>query len=349
VAKVHGRAGRDMQGTRGFGGRFSVLGHSDPVMRAFGQFAMALLEVDLPPRERELVVLRVAWNCASACEFGHHVPRARAAGLTDDDVARVATRVADGWGDDDGALLAMADELCADHGLSDDVWARLASRWSPAELVELLIVAGYSRMVSALMNAVGVQPEARVPGWPAGVEPSGPSARPRTTRPAQLRIEPSRALEGWETVGLLAALGHTAVSQAIPGFGAEMEDANLPRRSREVFIMRTAANCRCAYTFAHHAPWGRKAGLTDDDVVALARGSEAPAHWDEDDRTLVALADELCADDGVTDRTWARSAARWETDQLLELVVLSGFVRLNSTLVNATGVQLEEGYEAPAL
>ena len=64
--------------------------------------------------------------------------------------------------------LVFADELCATNGTTDQTWSRLAGRWSEAEMLELLTVAGFYRLVSGLLNSVGVQREPGTPGWPGG-------------------------------------------------------------------------------------------------------------------------------------------------------------------------------------
>jgi acyl-CoA reductase-like NAD-dependent aldehyde dehydrogenase len=65
------------------------------------------------------------------------------------------------------ALIAMADELAADDCVTDATWAVLAARWGAAELVELLVVAGFYRLVSGFLNSAGVQLDPGVPGFPA--------------------------------------------------------------------------------------------------------------------------------------------------------------------------------------
>jgi alkylhydroperoxidase family enzyme len=68
----------------------------------------------------------------------------------------------------------MADELCLHDGVSDDTWAALSRRWSEAELLELVVLAGAYRMVCGLLTAVGIQLDEGIPGWP---QPVGPPSR----------------------------------------------------------------------------------------------------------------------------------------------------------------------------
>src|SRR5205085_7628567 len=58
----------------------------------------------LPPRDRELLILRTGWRCRSEYEWGQHVRLARDAGLTDEEIRRVIdgpdgadARDAGGW------------------------------------------------------------------------------------------------------------------------------------------------------------------------------------------------------------------------------------------------------------
>ena len=70
------------------------------------------------------------------------------------------------WSAGDRDLIALADELAADDRVGDATWERLAARWSEAELVELLLVAGMYRLVSGFLNSTGVQLDEGVPGFP---------------------------------------------------------------------------------------------------------------------------------------------------------------------------------------
>lgn len=125
----------------------------------------------LPERERELVILRVAWRSGSAYEWGQHTVLGRQAGLSDDEVARVAGGC--GWSDDDRVLLELADELVERADVSDGVWLAVAKRFDEAQLLELLLLPGFYRMLAGYLNAVRVQPEPELPGWPDRPWPKG--------------------------------------------------------------------------------------------------------------------------------------------------------------------------------
>jgi 4-carboxymuconolactone decarboxylase len=54
------------------------------------------------------------------------------------------------------------------------------------------------------------------------------------------------------------------------------------------------------------------------------------------------LADELHATSAVTDELYAELTARFSADQILELVITSGWYHTISFVINAAGVQQEE-------
>ena len=86
----------------------------------------------LPRRDTELVILRVAWQCRSAYEWRQHVPIALRVGLTPDEVAGVAhSSPAGGFTERQLALLAASDELLARRALSDATWSAVGESQRP--------------------------------------------------------------------------------------------------------------------------------------------------------------------------------------------------------------------------
>ena len=156
----------------GDGGLPNILGvmaHQPRVLKHFTRLGGAFLAAGLlPAREREIVILRVGWKCGSVYEFAQHTVMGRKAGLGDDEIAALAdTTPAGRWSEDDRALIALADELCDDDCVGDATWAALRRRWNDGELVELVTMAGFYRMVSGFLNTMGVPLDEGLPSWPA--------------------------------------------------------------------------------------------------------------------------------------------------------------------------------------
>lgn len=147
---------------------FGTLGHHPKLLKRFNLLGGFLLNKGiLPPRERELVILRVGANARAEYEFGQHTVIGTQCGLTDAEITAL-TRAPDAhdWSDGDRALIALADDLHADDCVSDATWASLATRWTDVELIELLVIAGFYRLVSGFLNSTGVRLDDGVPGFP---------------------------------------------------------------------------------------------------------------------------------------------------------------------------------------
>ncbi len=152
---------------------FRALAHHPKLFKRFNLMGGFLLNKGLlPEREREIVILRVGWNAAAVYEFGQHTVIGKRCGLTDAEIAALASDDPSAgpnsvsWSDHDRDLIAMADELCADDCVSDETFARLGERWNEAELIELVVCAGFYRLVSGFLNSMGIPLDASVPGWP---------------------------------------------------------------------------------------------------------------------------------------------------------------------------------------
>ena len=119
-----------------------------------------LFKSSLPPRERELAILRVGWLCRSAYEFHQHTRVGKAAGLSDADIERVKTGPRDSaWTPAERVLLQAVDELHADQFVTDATWKALGSHFSEHQLIDLVFAVGQYTMVSMALNTLGVQIE----------------------------------------------------------------------------------------------------------------------------------------------------------------------------------------------
>src|SRR5258708_6106846 len=125
----------------------------------------------LSGRDREIVILRSAWRAGSGYEFGQHTLLGGGAGLSDLENLRVA-KGSPQCGPSEAALIAMVDELDSKVVVSDTTWKALEQKYDNDQLLEVLLLAGFYRMLAGLLNTVGVELDEGVPGWPAGSEPS---------------------------------------------------------------------------------------------------------------------------------------------------------------------------------
>lgn len=141
---------------------FTTLGRHRGLFLRWLPFAGGLMPGGkLPRRDTELVILRVAGLTSCEYERSHHVPLARKAGLTLEQVDAV-----EGWEDAacwtprQAAILRAVDELHTSHDLSDETWAELSAQLSEVERIELCVLVGHYGMLAMFLNAARVQPDA---------------------------------------------------------------------------------------------------------------------------------------------------------------------------------------------
>jgi len=120
----------------------------------------------LPPRERELIILRTGYLCGSGYEWAQHVGIGRAAGLTDDEITRIGVPGLAGWSDADSTLLAATDQLVHDKFIDDATWAALSGTWNQQQLMDIVFAVGQYTLVSMALNSFGVQIEGDTPKFP---------------------------------------------------------------------------------------------------------------------------------------------------------------------------------------
>lgn len=113
----------------------------------------------------------------------------------------------------------------------------------------------------------------------------------------------------------------------------------LPLPSRELMILRIAARAQAAYEWDQHVRIARRAGLTDDTILAAVNGD-----WDgldELDRVLLTATDSLLDHQGVDDELWTRLTAHLSTEQVIDVLYTVGQYLTIATVINTLGVQVE--------
>lgn len=162
---------RRILGRARMGGRmlniFRTLAHHPKLLERWMVFGTHVLNKStLPPREREMLILRIGWLCHSEYEWGQHVLIGRLAGLTDEEIERIKVGPdADGWTKFEASLLRAVDELHAEAFISDPTWHSLAGHLNRQQMLDLIFTVGQYNLVSMALNSLGVQRDEGVPGF----------------------------------------------------------------------------------------------------------------------------------------------------------------------------------------
>lgn len=135
------------------------------VFRPHMEMGTAIFSGQIPPRERELAVLRVAWVSGAPFEWGEHVNIARRVGITRDEIERVTRgSAAAGWTKHESAIIRGVDELILDQVLYDQTYETLARQWSEEQLIEYLMMVGHYVATAFVQNSLRVRLAADNPG-----------------------------------------------------------------------------------------------------------------------------------------------------------------------------------------
>jgi 4-carboxymuconolactone decarboxylase len=114
------------------------------------------------PRDRELLILRACARAGAEYEWGVHATAfGVSVGLNGSELAATASADADDavWTDADAQLIRLVDELHDTNTVSDELWAELAERFSDDQLLEVVITAGWYRLLSYVINAARIELE----------------------------------------------------------------------------------------------------------------------------------------------------------------------------------------------
>ena len=316
----------------------------------------------LPPREREIVMLRMGWLCQSEYEWAQHARIAKAqAGLSNQDVHRIAEGpAAAGWSDFERTLLRMVDELRYDTMISDATWNALRAKYSVQQVIEALYTAAQYQLVSMALNTLGVQLD---PGLedrlPKDVPLPALATQPKSPRLKQPRVPPLAESEWSEEQRKLIAeqkisgpvlnlyktmLNHPTLYGPRYKFGSYLQrDSLLPPKTRELLILRTAALTGAEYEWGHHVEAAQKAGFSAEEIRRIKSGPDASG-WSEEHAAVLRAADELRRETFVSDRTWATLAKHYDTKRLIEIIYTSGGYTMTALAINSLGIQLEPGF-----
>lgn len=125
-----------------------------------------LFKSRLPPRDREILILRTGWLMGTVYEWTHHVEIAQQmAGVTEQDVANIQSwpHVSD-VASHDRLLLTAVDELFKARAISDKTWEALLETYSTQQMMDLVFAVGHYSMMCLALNSFGVQLEEEFKG-----------------------------------------------------------------------------------------------------------------------------------------------------------------------------------------
>jgi alkylhydroperoxidase family enzyme len=129
----------------------------------YGTFVPFLAEVitrtTLPPRDREIVCLRMLKACNDVYEHTHHITIARRCGMTDAEISAASEGAGQALTEFDRTLIRATEELLHDQRIADATWIELARRYDQTQMIELVFLAGCYNTMAMLTKSFGMELE----------------------------------------------------------------------------------------------------------------------------------------------------------------------------------------------
>ncbi len=116
-------------------------------------------------------------------------------------------------------------------------------------------------------------------------------------------------------------------------------DTRTPRALRELVILRGAQLCRSEYEWAQHLRMARKAGVTDEQIDALASFRSSKAFTDRE-KAALALAEAVTLGK-VSDEVYAEARKHFDEHDYVELSMVAAFYAMVARMLDAMGIELE--------
>lgn len=156
------------------------------------------------------------------------------------------------------------------------------------------------------------------------------------------RLEAERKVP---TANIFRSLANAPVLlDAFLSYANAMRDGSLlSPKLRELAILSVGHATGSEYEIAHHQSHGRKAGLTDEQLAAVADG-ESSELFDDAERAVMALARESTTKVHVSDATWAAAAKHLDDQQMVELTLTIAWYNSGVRVMGLLGIELEDSY-----
>jgi 4-carboxymuconolactone decarboxylase len=117
------------------------------------------------------------------------------------------------------------------------------------------------------------------------------------------------------------------------------------RRLRELLVVHIAQQLGARYEFEHHRHMAQEEGITDAQVDALGDWKAKASLFNEDERLMLRLGDELALSPGASAETMESMKARFSNSDLMEILVTGAYYCAVARVVNSLDLDLEPGHE----
>ena len=123
---------------------------------------------------------------------------------------------------------------------------------------------------------------------------------------------------------------------------AVRQKSSLSGALRELIIISIALLNNAPYEAEQHRPFAIREGCTTDQIDALGDWQRQPQLFDEDERTALALTDQLTRDVRIDAATWQAARARWSEREIVEIVTTIASYNMVSRVLVALDIHSDD-------
>jgi alkylhydroperoxidase family enzyme len=154
--------------------------------------------------------------------------------------------------------------------------------------------------------------------------------------PAEMRPKPGELINSLGVYAHHPPLGAAALAfMQYFRFHSTMSD-----RTRELLIIRTTWMRGGVYEYTRHARIARRVGITDEELVRITQGSDAPG-WEPAEAVLLRTVEDLIRDFRVSDATWEVLNQHYSLQEIMDILFVVGAYEMQAMIFNTIGVEPE--------
>jgi len=134
--------------------------------------------------------------------------------------------------------------------------------------------------------------------------------------------------------------------------GTGMRRSGVPSRDAELLILRNAYLAGDGYMWTSHSRGFLRAGGTEEELMRIKAGPDAPG-WGPFDATLLRAAEELHRDTFISDETFKQLQSKYTPAQIVGAIFTVGHYNTAAMLINSIAIPFDRGnpgdFSAPRL
>ena len=135
------------------------------MVQSFLDFALSFRTGNLEPKLRELVILRMATLRGSSYELLHHLPAAKLAGLSEEEISAITSAQPSGLDQNLSVMIQLVEDCSHQGKVSDSTFQKAFKIFSMPEIAEATLLAGLYEMLACFLKSMGVDLDQHGLNW----------------------------------------------------------------------------------------------------------------------------------------------------------------------------------------